>query len=270
MPHLRRDGRHVDVFVRHIFEEADEIDFLLIVAAQRGARLLPDDRHDRLMIHLGIVKAIQEMNRARAGGGEANADFAGELGVRAGHERGHFLVPHLDEFDRVARPINGADDAVDAIAGKSVDSLDSPGREPLKKKIADLVAHMLFVPLVLLRIRDGCDQRVFRLAGIEPRMLHDNRYIRIDYAGIIGRRGIGFWIVQIIETNMLRSARWHRHLVRPHRIAVAVVNGDLNVRFLIRGVQQAHRFVTRHGRFRPVARRWNPAFCDCPMFAPDA
>ena len=91
--------------LRDIFEERDEIDFLLIAAAERGARLLPDDREHRLVIHLRVVKAVQEMNRARPGSGETDAELAGEFRVRASHERGHFFVPRLHVIDLVARAL---------------------------------------------------------------------------------------------------------------------------------------------------------------------
>jgi hypothetical protein len=37
------------------------------------------------------------MHCAGATGGKANANFARQLGVAAGHESGLFLMPHLDE-----------------------------------------------------------------------------------------------------------------------------------------------------------------------------
>ncbi len=58
MPHLRRDGDHVHVFVGHIFEQGDQIDLLLIVTAQCGSRLLTNDGKYRLMILLGVIQAV--------------------------------------------------------------------------------------------------------------------------------------------------------------------------------------------------------------------
>ena len=58
-----------------------QVDLLLVVAADRGARLLADDRDDRLLVELRVVEAVQEVDRARAGGREADADLAGELRV---------------------------------------------------------------------------------------------------------------------------------------------------------------------------------------------
>ncbi len=52
--------------MRHVLEEADQIDLLLIVAAQGAARLLANQGDHRLMIELGVVQAIQQVDGARA------------------------------------------------------------------------------------------------------------------------------------------------------------------------------------------------------------
>ena len=82
-----------------------EVDFLLVVAADRGARLLADDGQHRLMVEPRVVETGDQVRRARAGGRDAHPELARELGMGGGHERGHFLVPRLDEFDlrRLAR-----------------------------------------------------------------------------------------------------------------------------------------------------------------------
>ncbi len=66
-----------------------------------NARLLTDDRHDRLVVELGVIQAVEQVDRAGAGGRQADPDLAGELGVRAGHERGHLLMADLDELRAV-------------------------------------------------------------------------------------------------------------------------------------------------------------------------
>ena len=68
MADLRRFRCHVHVFVCHILEQRRQVDLLLVVTAEGGARLLPDNREHRLMVELRVVKAIQEVNGARAGG----------------------------------------------------------------------------------------------------------------------------------------------------------------------------------------------------------
>ena len=81
-----------------------QVDLLLVAAAERAARLLADDRDHRLMIELGVVEAVQQVDRARAGRRQADADLARELRMAAGHERRHLLVAHLDELRVVRRP----------------------------------------------------------------------------------------------------------------------------------------------------------------------
>jgi hypothetical protein len=77
------------------------------------------------------------VDRAGTGRAQADADLAGELRVRAGHERGLLLVPHLDEVDRVARAVDRGDDTVDAVARIAEDAPHAPGAQALDQKIAD-------------------------------------------------------------------------------------------------------------------------------------
>lgn len=107
----------------NVLEQALQIDFLLVVAAQRGSRLLADDGQHRLMIHARVVEPVQQVDRARPRGGEAHPDLSGELGVGAGHEGRHLLVAHADIVECLGAPAHGAHDPVDAIAGVAEDAL---------------------------------------------------------------------------------------------------------------------------------------------------
>ncbi len=91
-----------DVFGGDVFEEAEEIDFLLVGTAEDGGGGLSDDGDDGLVVHFGVVEAVEEVDGTGAGGGHADGDVAGELGVSAGHEGGEFLVACLDETGFVA------------------------------------------------------------------------------------------------------------------------------------------------------------------------
>ena len=126
MTHLLRRAAHVDVFASHVLEQRDQVDFLLVVAAERRPLLLTHDRDHRLMVELGVVEAVQKMDRARARGRHADAGLAGELGMRAGHEGRDLLMRHLDELEAILRAVEGAQDAVDAIPGIAVDPLRPP------------------------------------------------------------------------------------------------------------------------------------------------
>ncbi len=50
---LRRRHYRMDVLVRHILEQRLEIHLLLLTPAQRGARLLPDDRYGPMIATAG-------------------------------------------------------------------------------------------------------------------------------------------------------------------------------------------------------------------------
>jgi hypothetical protein len=60
--------------------------------------------------------------------------------------------------------------------------------------------------------------------------------------------------------DMLRPSFRNRDTIRAGRIAMAVVDGDLNVCLLARNVEKGHGF---------VPRGWNPSLDDGPMFAAD-
>ena len=62
--------------------ELQQLHLLLEVAADRADERLSDDRDDRLVVELGVVEPVEQVDRARAGGGHADPDLAGELGVR--------------------------------------------------------------------------------------------------------------------------------------------------------------------------------------------
>src|SRR5687768_7771509 len=79
MTHLRWRRDSVHVFMRHILEQRNQVDFLLVTASQRCTFLLTDNGHYRLMIQLSVIQAIQQMDRAWAGSSETNTDFASEL-----------------------------------------------------------------------------------------------------------------------------------------------------------------------------------------------
>src|SRR5581483_10866802 len=82
-----------------------------------------------------------QVRGAGTAGGEADADLAGELGVRAGHEGGHLLVAHLHEVDPVLRPLQGAQRPVYPVSGVAKDAPDAPSMQALDEEVADGLAH---------------------------------------------------------------------------------------------------------------------------------
>ena len=133
---------HLNVLGGDILEQGDEVDFLLVAAAEGGARLLADDREDGPRGQLRVVEAVEQVDRARPRRGEANADVTGELGVPARHQRSHLLVAHLDQLGIAVCAIEGADDRVDAVAWIAEDAVDVPGAEPLEQEVRDELGQL--------------------------------------------------------------------------------------------------------------------------------
>ncbi|MNS58765.1 hypothetical protein D3C72_916940 [compost metagenome] len=133
---LKRRRDHVHEVMRHVLEQADQVYLLLIVAAQRAARLLAHDGHDGLMVQLGVVQPVKQVDGARPGRGQAHADLPREFGVGAGHEGRAFFVACLDEFQFLVFP-KRADQAVDAIAGIAEHTLHAPFAQAGKNKIGN-------------------------------------------------------------------------------------------------------------------------------------
>src|SRR5204863_3140603 len=93
-------------------------------------------------VELGVVEAVQEVDRARAGGGYADADLTREFRVAAGHEGSHLLVSDLDELGVAACAVEGAEEGVDAVAGVAVDPVDAPLGEPFEDVVSDEFRHL--------------------------------------------------------------------------------------------------------------------------------
>ena len=128
--------------MRHVLEQVLEVDLLLVFAAERRGRGLPDDGHHRLVIHRGVVKAVEQVDRAGSRGREAYSGFAGKLCMGAGHECGQLLVTRLDEPGLlVARVLERGHDPVDPVPGIAKDPLHSPRAQPLVEKIAHRLCH---------------------------------------------------------------------------------------------------------------------------------
>ena len=65
----------------HVHEKLVELDVLLRVRVDQVVELKAGDRQHRLAVELGVVEAVEQMNAARAGGGQADAELAGVFGV---------------------------------------------------------------------------------------------------------------------------------------------------------------------------------------------
>ena len=137
MPHLSRYARLHREGAGDVLEHGREIEFLLIMRAERGARLLADDREHRHVIHACVVKTGDQMRCAGPRRRNTDPQFASEFRVGARHERGHFLVTRLHEFNLAFCAIQRAEHAIDAVAGIA----EHAAHAPLMQSFDDEVAY---------------------------------------------------------------------------------------------------------------------------------
>ncbi len=140
----RRDLLHV--LARDVLEQHGQVDLLLVARAERDQLLLADDRDHGLVVELGVVETVEQVDRARAGGRHADADLAGELGVGAGHERRQLLVARLHELELVAVLVERAQQPVDPVTGIAVDALHAEAAKALQDEGADVLGHAHCLP----------------------------------------------------------------------------------------------------------------------------
>jgi hypothetical protein len=102
---------------------------------------LAHDGHDRDVVELGVVQAVEQVDGTRARRGHADADPAGELRVSHRLEGGHLLVPGLDELRVVLGPAPRGQDAVDPVTRIGEHVAHVPGAQPFEQKISNRRCH---------------------------------------------------------------------------------------------------------------------------------
>jgi len=122
------------------------------------------------MVHLGVKETIEQMHGARPAGGETDSYLASEFRVRARHERGHFFVADLNVIHLLSGASDCADDAVDAVAGESVNAPDAPLVQTLDQEVTDSYIHSLSFISSVGR-RSGVGSILNLLSGNDPQNL---------------------------------------------------------------------------------------------------
>jgi hypothetical protein len=92
--HPRQLHRVVDdqVVLGHVGEKFVGVHLLLIAGTEHGGFLHPGDGQHRHMVHLRVVQAVQQVDRAGPGRGQAHPQLPGRLGVGGRHERRRLLI----------------------------------------------------------------------------------------------------------------------------------------------------------------------------------
>ena len=134
----RRDLHRIvdhDVVLGDVHEELLEVDLLLIAGAEQVGLLHTGDREDRLMVELRVVQTVQQVDPARAGRRQADAQTARRFGVCRRHEGGGFLVHDEDEPNPILVPTEALRESVDAVARQTEDGVDAPVDEPFDEQL---------------------------------------------------------------------------------------------------------------------------------------
>jgi hypothetical protein len=143
--HVRR-AHHPRAVEGDVGEDAVEVDVLLLVGVDHVVVVVAGDGQHRLPVQLGVVEAVEEVQPARTGGGQADPQAPRPAGVPGGHEGGGLFVADLDEADLVLAPAQGLHDPVDPVSGEAEDHLDAPFPEPLYHHVARRARHPLSPP----------------------------------------------------------------------------------------------------------------------------
>lgn len=118
-------------------------------------------------------------------------------------------------------------------------------------------------------ISNRAEERVRLLARIKATVLYHDGHVGLDHAGIIGI--VGHWLrrYEIVEADVLCSARGHNYFIGPDRLLIGKENRDTHMRFLIACIQDARGLVAGHLRLGPVAPSWDVAFSNSPCTLSD-
>ena len=179
--HLRGHGCGLDKGARHVLQKRLKINVLLVMRPHRGPRLLADQRDHRHVVAPGVVKTVEQVDRAGPRGRHAQPDLARELGMGRGAKPRHLLVPDLHEVDAgrvrviprfLLHPVQRADQAADSVARIAVDAARAPMMKPFPDEIRDRVRHAGFPPLAALC---GGSTRPRPRGSPPERLRHGNR-----------------------------------------------------------------------------------------------
>ena len=109
--------------------DAGDVGLLEAVGADQVGADLAGDEDGRHRVHVGVGDRRDQVRRARAGGGEGDADLAGGLRVALRGVAGALLVAHLDVLEvgvvervveRQAGPAGDPEDVLDTLGLKGL------------------------------------------------------------------------------------------------------------------------------------------------------
>jgi hypothetical protein len=114
--------------------------FLKIVASDLGARNLRGDGENRNTTAMAVIEAIDQMEIAGAATPRAHRQISGQMRFSASCKSGSFFVSYMDPLEIVAG-VNRIRDAVEGVAGQSVDSPHSRICEYVDEQFSHILRH---------------------------------------------------------------------------------------------------------------------------------
>ena len=150
--------------------------------------------------------------------------------------------------------------------GIAVDAVDAPLAQPRQEVVGNELGHGGLLPSVAVE-GDRGHECVLRLPGVQTRVLHDDRDVRLDQARVVGRERHRLGVLEVVEPQVERPPGRHRRAVRPGGLPVLEEERDLDVRVLVGDVEQARGLVAQHRRLGAVAVIRDPALGDRPALA---
>src|SRR5437868_5478240 len=149
------------------------------------------------------------------------------------------------------------------VAGIAVDALHAPLGEALDEEVRGGLGHES------LRKGNGGEQGVRVLPRVEARVLHDDRDVALEDAGVVGAPRDRLRIAEVVEAQVFGAPRRHGNAIRPGRLAIAEVDGDGDVRVGVVRVEDARRLVAEELRLRSVTPLGDVPLGNGPTRAPD-
>src|SRR5215216_265886 len=120
-----------------------------------------------------------------------------------------------------------------------------------------------------LRVGNGRQQRYLGPARIEPRVLHHDRYVRLEHRGIVGVERDWLGVFQIVEAQMKGPPRRDDDPVRTCRVPVGEIDGEGDLGLAIAGIQDACRLMRKQGAILRAAFRGNITLGNGPPLTSD-
>jgi hypothetical protein len=132
-----------------VHEYLVEFHVLLRMGVNQVVILQARDGQNRLAVKLRVVQTVQQMQPARSGCCEANAELACVFRISACHEGGALFVADLNESNLVGSLAERFHDSVDAVARHAEHDVDAPIVNRIDQNVRCCSFHLRIPPLLL-------------------------------------------------------------------------------------------------------------------------